>query len=123
MKPFDLTKPVQTKNGLDVRILCTDADNVYPVIGLIKPRQGREKLAQWTEDGSFLKGLMNNDYDLVNVPTKHSGFVNVYRKSNGEAEVSAFHPTSASAAEGRERSLRAAASSTYITTLSLEWEE
>lgn len=67
---IDFNKPVRTRHGHHVRILCTDAGGRYPVIGLrTNPNDSRgELLEQWTEDGSYVH---DDDkphcLDLVNV--------------------------------------------------------
>ena len=64
MTKIDFTKPVQTKNGRKVRVLCTDRDGPYPVIG-------------WFDDGKFIKSYTSegrhiigeeSPLDLMNVP-------------------------------------------------------
>jgi hypothetical protein len=67
---IDFTKPVQTRNGDKVRILCTDAvvDDGEPVIGLYR-RNGCDIVGGWDLSG---KWSSDDDYDhpmdLVNVP-------------------------------------------------------
>jgi len=82
MTNLDLTKPVQTRDGHPVRILCTDRKNVYPVVGLVT-EYGDEHVRSWPASGRFYaddpQGL-----DLINVPPKPvKYFVNVYRNMNG----------------------------------------
>jgi len=63
---LDFTKPVQTKDGRKVRILCTDAPGDYPVVGLL----GNTPYS-WTIDGKYNRGLLVHDLrDLVNAPRK-----------------------------------------------------
>lgn len=59
--PLDLSKPVQTKAGVPVRILCTDADKTGPVVGIV----GTAVLT-WTLSGHC--HLAGCHYDLMNVP-------------------------------------------------------
>lgn len=69
--PFDPTKPVQTINGYEVRILCTNLDNEYPLVAAIKKKNGiRETIESYTIDG---KQCLDHDnyyhgYDLINIP-------------------------------------------------------
>lgn len=81
----DFTKPVQTKSGLRVRILCTDwQDDHYSIIGLIsgddKEDITHERIGTWTHDGFYMhKGIRGNDeggMDLINIPDEH--WVNIY---------------------------------------------
>lgn len=68
---LDLTKPIQTRDGRPVRILCTDAQTpkfggrVRPVIGLARNPTGEDSLLWWREDGTH---DACTNYDLVNVP-------------------------------------------------------
>lgn len=66
-KPFDPTKPVQTRDGRAARILATDAKNAcYPIIAVIQTSAG-EKPQSYTLEGRFCFGV-TDDTDLVNVP-------------------------------------------------------
>ncbi len=68
---LDLTKPVQTRDGRKVRILCTDRNgSKHPVVGLIDT-YGDRKLEMphtWTSDGKFNSVEVDHEADLVNVP-------------------------------------------------------
>jgi len=96
---IDLTKPVQTRCGKKVRILCTDRVGSYPVCGLINVRSTREALHTWRSDGSWHLFIgERSDYDLINVPEKHVrwgvltdawGFAS---KEEAETHRDAFHP-------------------------------
>lgn len=67
---LDLSKPLQTRQGLLVRILCTDAKGVYPIVGLVSyDRNNCEKPLQWTKEGYFnTSGPSAND--LINIPQR-----------------------------------------------------
>lgn len=64
---IDFTKPVTTKGGRKVRILCTDGPNkYYPVIGLL---EGEDVVETWTLDGQYLTHEEEgHNLDLVNTP-------------------------------------------------------
>lgn len=59
---LDLTKPVQTKEGQIVRIVCTDREGPYPVLGIVLETN---KVVAWTLEG---KGIPSStlDTDLEN---------------------------------------------------------
>lgn len=85
MTKLDLTKPVQTREGDPVRIICTDRKGEYPIIGLITSDNGNghEDVRAWPIDGQFHSKNMQR-LDLINVPPKPvKYFVNVYRHTNG----------------------------------------
>jgi len=66
--PLDLTRPVQTRSGLPVRILCTDRKHEeLKVVGLYLNSSGVEVPELWTTDGTF-SFLADVSLDLVNVP-------------------------------------------------------
>lgn len=62
---LDLSKPVQTRDGRKVRILCTDRRGPAPVIGLVECASS-EALLLWSKDGKFSDYISPSD--LVNVP-------------------------------------------------------
>lgn len=70
MAKLDLTKPVQTRNGLPVRILATDLRSDCPVVGLVS-YPDFDSIETWTLDGKFAPDD-NDEYelDLVNVPVE-----------------------------------------------------
>lgn len=68
--PLDLTKPVQTRDGRAVRILCTDAQGQFPVVALVTDQEGKEQVVMYTANGRlYLEGFDSN-FDLVNVKTE-----------------------------------------------------
>lgn len=62
MKPFNLEeakagRPVCTRKGLPVRILCTDRiGGITPIIGLVK-KDEVEKIYDWSDCGRFNPGV------------------------------------------------------------------
>jgi hypothetical protein len=69
MSGLDLGEPVQTRDGRTVRILCTNANALQPVIGLVKESvSDREVARHWFLDGHFDLGGRDHPCDLVNVP-------------------------------------------------------
>jgi hypothetical protein len=69
---LDLTKPVQTRDGRKVRILCTDRLTMYTkhlcVHGLVTEHGGAHEFPEtWSKEGRVLS-LREHDLDLINVP-------------------------------------------------------
>ena len=97
---IDFTKPVQTKNGRKVRVLCTDAREPYPVIALIE----ETKLTGcFTSDGRDTRGA-ESSWDLINVPEEVTVdvWVNVYKNLRDETFFSvASTPTKEGSLEMR----------------------
>ena len=100
--PFDLERakagdPVITKDGRDVRILCFNVKNSYPIVGVCKEigRNKGEVLYTYTAKG-LVASLTANPADLFMKPkkkpkTNRSGWVNIY----GNAGVGGVHETKA----------------------------
>ena len=77
---LDLTKPVQTRDGRPVRILCSDAPGDWCIVGLIG-----EKVLSWQANGQY-STLRESQADLVNVPPKpaeQTAEVILYRTAKG----------------------------------------
>jgi len=76
---IDWTKPVQTRGGRKVRVLCTDApDSQYPVIGLI---DGGGDPETWTLGGVYAAKGATSNLDIINTPDSPvtvTRWVNVY---------------------------------------------
>lgn len=69
MTKIDFTKPVQTRDGRSVRILCTDRKSYsHEVVGLVESEEGIEYLYSWSLNGKRF-GL-EESLNLVNVPEK-----------------------------------------------------
>ena len=64
-KPLDLTKPVRTRDGRKVRIICTDAPGQYSIVGLIDGVL--EAASVWPDQGMFYPKVAVHDLDLVNI--------------------------------------------------------
>lgn len=78
---LDLNKPVQTRDGRPVRILCTDArfGPGHRIVGLID-NGGADTWCSWKPSGFAFQDGMERNYDLINVPPKPvKYYVHVYR--------------------------------------------
>ena len=119
MKAFNLEeylknpkRKVVTKDGRNVRIVCTDVKSeLYPVLALVD-NWGEEICNSYTKEGRFLP---NNEAhrDLFFAPEKHEGWVNVYRDFDGLMCGSVF---------ATEEDAKCNAK-TAIATVKVEWEE
>lgn len=86
------------KNGIEVRILCTDGPcSDYPVIGFL----GRDiKVYLWAKNGRNLGYDQGSSIDLVEVKPKMKGWINVY--SNGNIQnMSELHKSKEEADKNR----------------------
>lgn len=121
-KPFDPTKPVQTRNGKSARILCTNRKpdrflGDRPIIALTDHGSG-EIAEYFFADGR--RSLDISSADLVNIRTKYFGWVNVYGSGdpNGYRYSGDIYHT--------EEAANFAASSSGTSRVScakIEWEE
>ena len=106
------SRKVVTRNGRDVRIICTDFNNkIYPVVGEI---QGVFTPEPFTKDGAY-RELVCTDYDLFFAPEKKVGWVNVYKNEYGAYVLGEIFI-------GKEHE-EVTTGLTYIATAKIEWEE
>ena len=132
MKQFNLkeylkdpSRKVVTRNGEPVRIICTDANQVYtdkpgtfPVVALIMGNNNREFVYNYREDGLYEEG-QRYSLDLFFATTKREGWLNLYMASDGcnfRTEPGAIYAT-------KEEALEHVLGNNYIDTIHIEWEE
>lgn len=122
MKQFNLdeylanpSRKVVTRDGRDVRIICTDFNNPnFPVIGEVK---GSEWPRSFTTKGVFNRYEVG-DSDLFFAPERHEGWTPVYRnKLTGKIMFGYAYSTKKEAEEASKYDTR------YVTTTKVEWEE
>jgi hypothetical protein len=121
MKPFDLEKvkqghPVQTRDGRDVRIIKTNANNRLPVIGICNMHCGdsyEEEANHWFEDGSFTR-FTADDNDLFMKPTNKEGWINIYVREDGIRRGKSIYNSKEKAQQHNFGG---------IDTVKIEWEE
>ena len=122
MKPFNLkeylenpSRKVVTRDGRPVRIVCTDANNEFPVIALIKINGTDEECVYcFKADGTYFR---NNCRDLFFKPELHKGWVNLYYNVCGTISTdTTVFPTKEFAQASRKYQH-------YIDTVPVEWEE
>lgn len=122
LKPFDLEqakagKPVCTRDGRKARIICydkKDADDIYPIVYLIQDDK-EEQLYVCTSDGKCFVDKDEHSCDLMMLPEKKEGWINIYKKSNGECYFAHIYDTKALAKIGKNAGC--------IATVRTEWEE
>ncbi len=82
-KPVDLSLPVQTRDGREVRIYTIAGESrECPVIGEQQQSNGCWSVASWHINGKFIMNSTTNS-DLFNVPRQHTGQINFYRAADG----------------------------------------
>ena len=117
LKPFDLEaarsgKPVCTRDGRKARIICFDAKrkDEKNIIALVpsKDYPGFEDLISYPNNGNYYGGH-ENDGDLMMLPERKEGWVNVYKYL--------VYDTKDEALIGRSESRG------YIDTIKINWSE
>ena len=124
MKQFNLDEylkhpntKVITRDGHDVRIVCTDCKNYkYPIVALITCDDD-EFAVNCTKEGKC-HTPNKYKYDLFFVPEKKKGWINIYLDTDDSSYVETCIYKSKEEAEESAKKWRC-----YITTVKIEWEE
>ena len=118
MKPFNLeeylanpTRKIVTREGRDVRIICTDKCGGHPIVALVR-YDDAESLVCYDMNGR----MWGSTEDIFFVPEKHEGWVNVYKSESNRSLGAGIWQT-----EEEARKWEGAAD--YVTTIKIEWEE
>ena len=113
------SRKVVTRDGRNVRIVCTDAKLAFcPIIALIEGDGGKsEYLINYKEDGIPV-GFHEAYNTLFFAPEKHEGWINIYRNEDEDyyKGMVIFSSKEDAIEKGRRFS-------DYITTTKIEWEE
>ena len=124
MKEFNLEearqgKPVCTRDGRKVRILCFDLkDDQFPICAAVEDEGGIESSEEYTLGGRYLEDGVNNNADLMMAQEKHEGWINIGRKGTEMYATYAIYPSEEIAK--LEFNLYP---NIYIATAKIEWEE
>ena len=122
MRQFDLDKylknpnrKVVTRDGKDVRIVCTDMIGTsYPVLAICRVDATHDCYYSYTLNGKHNLGV-DSRLDLFFAPEKRSGWINIYNRT-GDAHASRrIYDT-------EEEALKCA-SVERVATIKVEWEE
>jgi hypothetical protein len=77
-KPFDPTKPVQTRDGRPARILCANVKrSAWPIVAAVTDPDGSESVVSYTAKGRELR-LQETENDLLNAPEETTEWINYY---------------------------------------------
>ena len=112
LKPFDLEeakagKPVCTRDGRRVRIICFDCkDETFQIVALVSGSLGKEEIISYDKAGY---STTRDRDEMLMMLQKKEGWVNVYKNQ--------IHDTPKSAEEGHK------GITDYIKTIRVEWEE
>lgn len=123
LKEFDLKaakqgKPVCTRDGRKARIICFDLQSIEntPIVAAVQVTDKQEVIANYYEDGrQFVDGI--SELDLIMLPEKKSGWVNVYKGIDGV--TFSKHPYTSK----DEAIKKSGILSSRIDTIKVSWEE
>lgn len=124
MKKFNLELAkkgyeVCTRDGRNARIISFDRKNVngYNIVALID-NNGQDIIRAYTKEG-YINSLVDieSDLDLFMKPTKHEGWVNLYKEDGFTITGEVVYPTKERAMLIQNKECK------YITTIKIEWEE
>ena len=122
MKKFNLdeylknpTKKVVTRDGRNVRIICTDKKGFdYPIVALIENKlEGLEGVLYYTKDGEYTANG-SSDSDLFFATEKRKGWINIFNDGDERAGTSIFNSKKKAEEIGK-------LSSNYVTSIRIEW--
>ena len=121
MKHFNLeeylknpSKKIVTRDGRDVRIICTDFNNPdFPVVAEIK---GYKWPISFATNGMAIKERQLCS-DLFFAPEKHEGWINIYAGINDNS-----YPGN-HIFKSKEEALESADNYNYVSTIKIEWED
>ena len=115
------SRKVVTRNGRNVRIVCTDMKyKGFPILALEEiPDDNSEYVYAFTKDGNYEIDDLSI-HDLFFAPEKHEGYVNVYRSLDKDCAyyLGNIYNSKAEAEDARENK-----KFKYIDTIKIEWEE
>ena len=122
MKQFSLeeylknpSQKVVTRDGRDVRIICTDMKGTQPIIALITT-DNKEDVLIFYKNGRW-SNTNEGNLDLFFAPTKKEGWVNIYKRMTkcSYVEESIYY--------SKEIAIKNKCGDNYVTTTKIEWEE
>ena len=130
LKPFDIQKaregkPVCTRDGRKARIICFDrisGDDYSKIVACVTAFDGDfEEVLSYGIDGYIVDSQNPKDEDLMMLPEKKEGLVNVYRDCDG-ANITK-DDNIYSSKEAAMASAQIIDRDNYVATTKINWEE
>lgn len=124
MKQFNLEeylknpeRKVVTRDGRNVRIICTDKRGTnFPIVALVECKD-KEETCYYTKRGYWNSSEVVSKIDLFFAPEKHEGWINIYADINDNS-----YPGN-HIFKSKEEALEAADNYNYVSTIKIEWEK
>ena len=134
LKPFDIQKaregkPVCTRDGHKARIICFDGKGDQPIIALVEAKGNKDALIEKVEryfiNGHSVFEVRETNNDLMMLPEKKEGWVNVYKRENeyiceNECNVSTGIAVYKSEGEAKRNIDK---NEIYVNTIKINWSE
>ena len=129
MKQFNLeeylknpSKKIVTRDGRNVRIICTDKRGTnFPIVALIECKD-KEETFYYTAKGYWNSCEIESKIDLFFAPEKHEGWINIYFGKDGPISGNIIF-NSKEEAEESSRHCNSFTKDLYITSIKIEWED
>lgn len=102
-------------DGKEARIICFDKKDERPIIALVQSNK-REDAYYYSNDGVNLINGTLSENDLMMLPEKKEGWVNIYQECNGIRVERFVYKTEKEAFDNAEPD-------NYIATAKIQWEE
>ena len=122
MKEFNLeeylknpSQKVVTRDGREVRIICTDMKSRYKIVGLVYDKKDDTESVEIFQENGILFTHTTSNYDLFFAPTKKEGWVNIYSEQEYRYPGENIFNTKKEAIKYKDIN--------YIATVKIEWEE
>ena len=126
MKEFNLTESLKnpslkvvTRDGREVRIICTDMKSRYKIVGLVKKKKDDTESVEIFQENGTLFNHTTSNYDLFFAPVKKDGWVNLYKGILKDYLPSVGQKIYKS----KENAIKNKRNDDYLTTIKIEWEE
>ena len=118
-------KPVCTRDGRKARIICFDRKSETPITVLVTEINGIEAVYSYPNNGIWDSPENTNGCDLMMLPEKKEGWVNVYKRENeyiceNECNVSIGIAVYKSEGEAKRNINK---NEIYVNTIKITWEE
>lgn len=112
----DTSRKVVTRDGRNVRIVCTDVKGSAPIVAVIEEKDGTENVFRYEPDG-IMHGY--HDIDLFFAPDVHTGWINIRKESFYGRN---YWPSVIFSTEEEAKEAAVKSDGTVYTT-KVEWEE
>lgn len=110
-------RKVVTRDGRDARIICTDSDaGGGPIVAVVTMANQKKQVLSYYENGKYFVSDIVSEDDLFFAPTRHEGWMNVYRDKRGTVYGNLIY-------DSEKRAKFEKRDEDYITTIKVEWEE